>query len=60
MRDVEERTVGRSGLRVSALGLGTMGWGTPGAVSDHHEARDLYLDDVLAAAHGGVAVPADR
>ncbi|WP_157498602.1 hypothetical protein [Geodermatophilus sp. Leaf369] len=29
-------------------------------MADHHEARDLYLDDVLAAAHGGVAVPADR
>lgn len=53
MRDVEERTVGRSGLRVSALGLGTMGWGTPGAVSDHHEARGLLTAFVDA---GGTLV----
>ena len=35
---MEERYVGRSGLRVSRLGLGTLGWGRD---TDEHEARDL-------------------
>lgn len=35
---MEERTVGRSGLRVSALGLGTLTWGRD---TDEHEAADL-------------------
>jgi aryl-alcohol dehydrogenase-like predicted oxidoreductase len=34
---VEQRRVGRSGLRVSRLGLGTMTWGRD---TDEHEARD--------------------
>jgi len=41
---VEERLVGRSGLRVSRLGLGTLTWGRD---TDAHEAADLlrsFLD----------------
>ncbi len=41
---MEERRVGISGLRVSAVGLGTMMWGRD---TDEHEAREqlgLYLD----------------
>src|SRR3954468_19307717 len=41
---VEERLVGRSGLRVSRLGLGTMTWGRD---TDEHEAGDqlrAFLD----------------
>src|SRR5215207_7520102 len=34
---VEQRRLGRSGLRVSRLGLGTMTWGRD---TDKHEARD--------------------
>src|SRR3954454_11884854 len=34
---VEERLVGRSGLRVSRLGLGTLTWGRD---TDEHEAAD--------------------
>lgn len=49
---VEQRTLGRSGLRVSALGLGTMGWGSDG-VTDAHEARDLLVPFVEA---GGTLV----
>jgi aryl-alcohol dehydrogenase-like predicted oxidoreductase len=35
---MEQRFLGRSGLRVSRLGLGTMQWGRD---TDEHEARDL-------------------
>ncbi|MFV0461365.1 MAG: aldo/keto reductase, partial [Actinomycetales bacterium] len=41
---MEERRVGRSGLTVSAVGLGTMMWGRD---TDEHEAREqlaLYLE----------------
>jgi len=37
---MEQRYVGRSGLRVSRLGLGTMTWGRD---TDEHEARDMLL-----------------
>jgi aryl-alcohol dehydrogenase-like predicted oxidoreductase len=37
---VEERLVGRSGLRVSRLGLGTLTWGRD---TDEHEAADLLV-----------------
>lgn len=36
-RAMDQRTVGTSGLRVSALGLGTMTWGRD---TDEHEARE--------------------
>lgn len=42
---MEERRVGRSGLKVSAVGLGTMMWGRD---TDEHEARE-QLTDYLAA-----------
>ncbi len=41
---MQERRVGRSGLRISSVGLGTMMWGRD---TDEHEAREqlmLYLD----------------
>ena len=38
LSSVEERLVGRSGLRVSRLGLGTLTWGRD---TDAHEAADL-------------------
>lgn len=47
---VEIRTVGKSGLRVSRLGLGTMTWGRD---TDEHEASEL-LDTFLGA--GGTLV----
>src|SRR4051795_5668354 len=37
---VEERLVGRSGLKVSRLGLGTLTWGRD---TDEHEARDQLV-----------------
>jgi aryl-alcohol dehydrogenase-like predicted oxidoreductase len=57
---VEQRFVGRSGLRVSRLGLGTMTWGRD---TDEHEAGDQLRDFVDAggtlldtsAAYGGGA-----
>ncbi|PWJ53139.1 Predicted oxidoreductase [Quadrisphaera granulorum] len=49
---MEQRTVGRSGLRVSSLGLGTMGWGGDG-ITDADEARDLLVPFVEA---GGTLV----
>jgi aryl-alcohol dehydrogenase-like predicted oxidoreductase len=42
---VEERLVGRSGLRVSRLGLGTLTWGRD---TDGHEAADQLRDFVDA------------
>lgn len=42
---VEERYVGRSGLRVSRLGLGTLTWGRD---TDEHEASDLLTAFVEA------------
>jgi aryl-alcohol dehydrogenase-like predicted oxidoreductase len=42
---VEERYVGRTGLRVSRLGLGTMTWGRD---TDEHEAADQLRDFVTA------------
>jgi aryl-alcohol dehydrogenase-like predicted oxidoreductase len=47
---VEERYVGRTGLRVSRLGLGTMTWGRD---TDEHEAADQLRDFVTA---GGTLV----
>lgn len=47
---MEQRSLGRTGLQVSSLGLGTMTWGRD---TDEHEARD-QLDDFLAA--GGTLV----
>lgn len=47
---MQQRSVGRSGLRVSRLGLGTMTWGRS---TDEHEARQL-LDLFLAA--GGTLI----
>jgi aryl-alcohol dehydrogenase-like predicted oxidoreductase len=47
---MEQRALGRSGLQVSSLGLGTMTWGRD---TDEHEARD-QLADFLAA--GGTLV----
>ena len=38
VQSMEIRQLGRSGLRVSALGLGTMTWG---GETDLHEARDI-------------------
>lgn len=43
--DVEQRLVGRSGLRVSRLGLGTLTWGRD---TDAHEASDLLRSFVDA------------
>ncbi|GGD25720.1 oxidoreductase [Nocardioides daphniae] len=37
---MQQRTVGRTGLRVSRLGLGTMTWGRD---TDEHEARDQLV-----------------
>src|SRR3954453_11949620 len=47
---VEERLVGRSGLRVSRLGLGTLTWGRD---TDEHEAADQLKQFVDA---GGTLV----
>jgi aryl-alcohol dehydrogenase-like predicted oxidoreductase len=47
---MEERYVGRTGLRVSRLGLGTMTWGRD---TDEHEAADQLRDFVTA---GGTLV----
>jgi aryl-alcohol dehydrogenase-like predicted oxidoreductase len=47
---MEERYVGRTGLRVSRLGLGTMTWGRD---TDEHEAAE-QLKDLMAA--GGTLV----
>jgi aryl-alcohol dehydrogenase-like predicted oxidoreductase len=47
---MEQRQVGRSGLRVSRLALGTMTWGRD---TDEHEARDQLRDFVAA---GGTLV----
>jgi hypothetical protein len=53
------RTLGRSGLRVSELCLGTMTFGMPGWGCDEAESLRLVnqdqLDDTLAAA--GTSVP---
>ena len=60
-RAVEQRRVGRSGLKVSRLGLGTMTWGRD---TDEHESGDqlrAYLDaggtllDTAASYGNGVA-----
>ena len=51
---MQQRAVGRTGLKVSRLGLGTMSWGTS---TDEHEAREQlrsYLDaggNLLDTAH---------
>ena len=37
---MQKRAVGRTGLRVSRLGLGTMTWGR---ATDHHEAREQLI-----------------
>src|SRR4051812_28132633 len=50
LRRVEESLVGRSGLRVSRLGLGTLTWGRD---TDEHEAAD-QLKQFLEA--GGTLV----
>ncbi len=42
---MQQRQLGRTGLRVSRLGLGTLGWGTS---TDEHEARDLLTAYVAA------------
>jgi aryl-alcohol dehydrogenase-like predicted oxidoreductase len=42
---MEQRALGRSGLRVSRLGLGTMTWGRD---TDEHEARDQLIDFLAA------------
>lgn len=42
---MQQRTVGRTGLRVSRLGLGTMTWGRD---TDEHEARDQLIRFVEA------------
>ena len=47
---MEERLVGRSGLRVSRLGLGTLTWGRD---TDEHEAADQFKEFVDA---GGTLV----
>ena len=47
---MEERLVGRSGLRVSRLGLGTLTWGRD---TDEHEAADQLKEFVDA---GGTLV----
>ena len=47
---MEQRSLGRSGLQVSRLGLGTMTWGRD---TDEHEARDQLLAFVAA---GGTLV----
>ncbi len=47
---MQQRTVGRTGLRVSRLGLGTMTWG---GGTDHHEAREQLIAFVEA---GGTLV----
>jgi aryl-alcohol dehydrogenase-like predicted oxidoreductase len=61
LRGMEQRRVGASGLRVSALGLGTMTWGRD---TDEHEASDqlrAFVDaggtlvDTAASYAGGAA-----
>lgn len=47
---MEQRVVGRSGLQVSALGLGTMTWGRD---TDEHEAREQF-EEFLGA--GGTLI----
>src|SRR5690606_33244629 len=47
---MQQRTLGRSGLRVSRLGLGTLTWGRD---TDEHEARDQMIAFVEA---GGTLV----
>ncbi|MEV7417242.1 aldo/keto reductase [Streptomyces sp. NPDC089919] len=38
---MEQRQLGRTGLRVSRIGLGTLMWGTPGGTSEHEAAEQL-------------------
>ena len=47
---MEQRYVGRTGLRVSRLGLGTMTWGSQ---TDEHEAREQLSAFVAAGGNTG-------
>ena len=54
---MQQRHLGRSGLRVSRVGLGTLTWGRD---TDEHEARDQLKSFVEAArTRGETAVPGE-
>lgn len=44
LRAVEERSVGRSGLRVSRLGLGTLGWGRDTDEEEAGQQFEVFLE----------------
>ncbi len=49
MSDLEFRSLGRSGLRVSAVGLGGNNFGRAGTVSEQQEGTDAVVDAALDA-----------
>src|SRR6185503_13697220 len=54
-RDMQHRRIGRSGLSVSRLALGTMGWGAGTPVEDARDHLKTFLaagGDFVDTAHG--------